>query len=133
MESKSSNSSQLSRREREIMEILYRLGQATVAEVIECMEAPPSYSAVRATLRILDDKGQVLHTQEGPRYIYKPKASPAVASRSALRTVISTFFSGSAGQAASALLESSDTELDDAELDRLQALLDKARRKRDAE
>jgi predicted transcriptional regulator len=133
MEDKHNSSSKLSRREREIMEILYRRGQATVAEVIEGMEAPPSYSAVRATLRILDDKGQVLHSQDGPRYVYKPTASPAVASRSALRKVIHTFFSGSAGQAASALLVSSDTELGDAELDRLQALIDDARRKREAE
>ncbi len=132
MGSKDNKLGGLSRREREIMDILYRRQQATAKEVQEDMEAPPSYSAVRATLRILDEKGQVLHEQDGPRYLYKPKASPKVASRSALRRVMDTFFSGSPGQAASALLESSDTELDDEELDRLQALIDKARRERGA-
>jgi predicted transcriptional regulator len=121
----------LSRREREIMDILFRRKQATVAEVLEDMESPPSYSAVRATLRILDEKGQVLHEHSGPRYLYRPKASQVVASRSALRKVIDTFFAGSPGQAVSALLESSDTDLGDAELDRLQALLDQARQKRE--
>lgn len=118
----------LSRRERQIVDILYRRGQATAAEVQAALPDPPSYSAVRAMLRILEDKGHVRHEQEGPRYVYLPTVARDRAKRTALRHVLRTFFDGSAEQAISALLDESDTRLSDRELDRLAALIDHARR-----
>ncbi len=109
----------LSRRERQIMDALYHHGQATVAEVMESIPEPPSYSAVRATLRILEEKGHVLHKQDGQRYVYLPKVSPETARESALQHLVRTFFDGSAEDAAAALLRMSDTELDQAALERL--------------
>jgi len=109
----------LSRRERQIMDALYHHGQATVAEVMENIPEPPSYSAVRATLRILEEKGHVLHKQDGQRYVYLPKVSPETARDSALQHLVRTFFDGSAEDAAAALLRMSDTELDQAALARL--------------
>ncbi len=109
----------LSRRERQIMDALYHHGQATVAEVMESIPEPPSYSAVRATLRILEEKGHVLHRQDGQRYVYLPKVSPETARESALQHLVRTFFDGSAEDAAAALLRMSDTELDQAALERL--------------
>ncbi len=109
----------LSRRERQIMDALYHHGQATVAEVMESIPEPPSYSAVRATLRILEEKGHVLHKQDGQRYVYLPKVSPETARESALQHLVRTFFDGSVEDAAAALLRMSDTELDQAALERL--------------
>ncbi len=109
----------LSRRERQIMDALYAHGEATVAEVMESIPEPPSYSAVRATLRILEEKGHVLHKQEGQRYVYLPKISAEAARESALQHLVRTFFDGSAEDAAAALLRMSDTELDQAALERL--------------
>jgi predicted transcriptional regulator len=109
----------LSRRERQIMDVLYRRSEATVAEVMEEMADAPSYSAVRATLRILEEKGQVVHRQDAQRYVYLPKVSPESARESALQHVVRTFFDGSTEQAAAALLRMSDTKLSDAELERL--------------
>jgi predicted transcriptional regulator len=109
----------LSRRERQIMDILYQRGEASVAEVMEAMSDAPSYSAVRATLRILEDKGHATHREDGPRYVYLPAVRPERAREDALRHVVTTFFSGSPEQAVAALLRMSDTELDDRAVERL--------------
>ena len=117
----------LSRRERQIMDAVYRRGRATAAEVLEELPDPPSYSAVRALLRILEEKGHLTHEQDGPRYVYTPTRPRESARKSALRHVVSTFFNGSAAQAAAALLESSDGQLSDADLARLERLIERAR------
>ncbi len=118
----------LTRREREIMDILYRRGRATAAEVLEDMADPPTYSAVRALLRILEDEGHIKHVQDGPRYIYLPAVARSDARKSALSHVVATFFDGSVEQAVAALVESSRTKLSKDELDRLAQLIDKAKK-----
>ena len=118
----------LSRRERQIIDILYAQGRATAAEVQAALPDPPSYSAVRAMLRILEEKGHVRHEQDGPRYVYLPTLARENAKRSALRHMLQTFFDGSAEQAISALLDDSSARLSDRELDRLARLIDEARR-----
>lgn len=118
----------LSRRERQIIDILYANGRATAAEVQAALPDPPSYSAVRAMLRILEDKGHVRHQQDGPRYVYLPTVARDNAKRSAMRHMLQTFFDGSAEQAISALLDDESTRMSDAELDRLARLIDQARR-----
>ena len=118
----------LSRREREIMEVIYRRGQATAAEVLEGMPAPPSYSAVRAMLRVLEEKGHLRHEWRGPRYVFLPTVPREQARRSALRQLVQTFFDGSTEQAVAALLDQSARALSDAELDRLARLIDQARK-----
>lgn len=118
----------LSRRERQILDILYERGQATAAEVRVSLPEPPSYSAVRALLRILEAKGHVRHLQDGPRYVYRPTLGRDNAKRSALRHVLKTFFDGSAEQAISALLDERSTTLSSDELDRLARLIDTARK-----
>jgi predicted transcriptional regulator len=117
----------LSRRERQIIDILYAQGRATAADVQASLPEPPSYSAVRAMLRILEDKGHIRHEQDGPRYVYVPTVGRDNAKRSALHHVLKTFFDGSAEQAISALLDDKSTRLSDAELDRLARLIDRAR------
>jgi BlaI family penicillinase repressor len=119
---------ELSRRERQIIDILYAQGRATAAEVQTALPDPPSYSAVRAMLRILEEKGHVRHEQDGPRYVYVPMVARDNAKRSALRHMLRTFFDGSAEQAISALLDDSSARLSDAELDRLSRLINQARR-----
>ena len=119
---------ELSRRERQIIDILYAQGRATAAEVQAALPDPPSYSAVRALLRILEDKGHIRHDQDGPRYVYLPTLARDSAKRSAMRHMLRTFFDGSAEQAISALLDDSSTRLSDAELDRLARLIEQARR-----
>src|SRR5918992_1705071 len=118
----------LSRRERQIVDILYSQGRATAADVQASLPDPPSYSAVRAMLRILEEKGHVRHQQDGPRYVYRPTVARDNAKRSALHHLLQTFFDGSREQAISALLDDSASRLSDAELDRLARLIDKARR-----
>jgi predicted transcriptional regulator len=118
----------LSRRERQIVDILYSHGRATAAEVQAALPDPPSYSAVRAMLRILEEKGHVRHEQDGPRYVYVPTLARDNAKRSALRHMLQTFFDGSAEQAISALLDDSSTRLSDRELDRLARTIQQARR-----
>jgi predicted transcriptional regulator len=118
----------LSRRERQILDILYKNGRSTAAEVQAALPEPPSYSAVRALLRILEDKGHVRHEQDGPRYVYLPTVARDNAKRSALRHILQTFFDGSAEQAISALLDESSAKLSSAELDRLARLIDGARK-----
>lgn len=119
---------ELSRRERQIIDILYTRGRSTAAEVQATLPDPPSYSAVRAMLRILEDKGHIRHEQEGPRYVYLPTVARDSAKRSAMRHLLRTFFNGSAEQAISALLDDSSAKLSDTELDRLARLIEHARR-----
>ena len=117
---------ELGKRERQIMDAVYRLGRATVAEVRAELAAPPTYSAVRGMLRFLEEKGLLRHEQDGLRYVYIPTVAPAKARRSALRHLVRTFFGGSAQEAVAALLE--DTRLSRDELDRLERLVEKARK-----
>jgi predicted transcriptional regulator len=118
----------LSRRERQIMDVLHAKGQATAADVLAALPAPPGYSAVRALLRILEQKGHVRHRREGARYVFVPRTSPATARRSALKRVVATFFQGSVARTMAALLESADAELSDAELIKLQEVINQARK-----
>ena len=118
----------LSRRERQIVDILYAQSRATAAEVQAALPDPPSYSAVRAMLRILEEKGHVRHEQDGPRYVYVPTLARDNAKQSALKHVLTTFFEGSTEQAISALLGDKSAKLSDAELDRLARLIDQARK-----
>ena len=117
----------VSRRERQIMDALYARGRASAAEVMESMPDPPSYSAVRAMLRLLEEKGLVRHEQEGQRYIYVPTGPAERASRSALPRLVQTFVGGSAEQAVAALLDMERSNLDDEQLDRLAKLIERAR------
>jgi BlaI family penicillinase repressor len=117
----------LSRRERQIMDILYRLGSATAAEVQQNMADAPSYSAVRAHLRILEDKGHVKHAYDGPRYVYAPIVSRPAAQKSALRQIVKTFFDGSTSNAVAALLDMSGQDLSESELERLSKLVEQAK------
>ncbi len=118
----------LSRRERQIMDILYRLGSATAAEVKENIADAPSYSAVRALLRILEEKGHVRHAYDGPRYVYAPIVSRPVAQKSALKQIVKTFFDGSTSNAVAALLDMSAKDLSDTELERLAEIVEQAKR-----
>lgn len=118
----------LSRRERQIVDILYARGRATAAEVLSALPDPPSYSAVRAMLRILEEKGHVRHEQDGPRYIYLPTIGHENAKKSAMRHMLQTFFDGSASQAISALLDDHNAKFSDAELDRLAQVIAEARK-----
>lgn len=113
----------LSRRERQIMDIIYRRGRATASEIRAEMADAPSYSTVRTLLRVLKDKGHVQQRSDGPRYVYSPTVSPRKAKRWALERLVSTFFSGSAEQAMATLLDMHSARLSRAELDRLQALI----------
>ena len=121
----------LSRRERQIMDILYRTGRATAAEVRAELPAAPSYSAVRTMLRILEDKGHVRHDLDGPRYVYIPTVTRDKAKRSALKHLINTFFDGSATQVMAALVDMSPQGLDDDEMRRLRQMIDDARKRRE--
>ena len=116
----------LSRRERQILDILYAKGLATAAEVLEALPDPPSYSAVRALLRILEDKGHARHESQGTRYVYLPTVPRERARNSALGRIVKTFFDGSAAQAAAALVDSGT--LSDDELAKLSSLIERARK-----
>lgn len=118
----------LSRRERQIMDVIYRKGRVTAAEVREALPDPPSYSAVRTLLRVLEEKGQLRHEQEGPRYAYLPTVSRDKARRSALKRLVQTFFEGSTTQAVAALLGEPSAKLSDDDLDRLSSLIEQARK-----
>lgn len=118
----------LSRRERQIMDILYRLEQATAAEVRENLPDPPSYSAVRSHLRILEEKGHVRHAQDGPRYVFSPTVPRDKAARSALNGVLENFFENSREQVVATLLDLDTRALSADELDRLADLIDRARK-----
>lgn len=110
------------------MDVVYRRGCATAAEVQEGIVDPPSYSAVRAHLRTLEEKGHLRHEQEGPRYVYHPVTPRTAATESALRRVLSTFFDDSTEKAVAALLDLGSGDLDDDELARLSAMIEQARR-----
>jgi predicted transcriptional regulator len=116
----------LTRREREIMDILHRLGKATAHEVLEGLADPPSYSAVRALLRLLEERGHAKHTQDGQRYVYAPAVARGEARKSALSHVVKTFFAGSVEDAVAALVDRS--RLSPEELDRLSDIIDRARK-----
>jgi predicted transcriptional regulator len=118
----------LSRRERQIMDILYRLGSATAAEVKGNIPDAPSYSAVRALLRILEEKGHIRHAYDGPRYVYAPVVSRPVAQKSALKQIVKTFFDGSASNAVATLLDMSAKDLSESELEKLAAIVEQAKR-----
>ena len=119
---------QLSRRERQIMDILYRHGKASASDVREAMEDAPSYSAVRAMLRVLEDKGHVRHQAEGLRYVYVPAVAREQAKRSAVKHLMNTFFNDSPEQIVAALLDVSSKRLTREELDRMAAMIEKARK-----
>ena len=118
----------LSRREWQILDALFELGEASVADVLEQIEDPPSYSAVRATLRIMEDKGYIRHRQDGPRYLYLPAESKTRARKSALSKVVDTFFGGSSEDAFAALLDLKGKKLDEDELLRLEERIRRARK-----
>ncbi len=118
----------LSRRERQIMEIVYEIGRASAADVRERLPDPPSYSAVRAMLRILEDKGHIRHEQDGPRYVFLPTVPREQASENALRRLVRTFFDGSPEGAMAALLDLEGGDLDDEALRRIARKIDEARK-----
>ena len=118
----------LSRRERQIIDILYRRGRATAAEVMEDLPGDSTSSTVRTQLRVLEDKGHVRHEQEGQRYIYTPAIARGTVRRSALKHLVETFFDGSVEQTVAALLGSDASRLSDEQLDRIEDLIKKARK-----
>jgi predicted transcriptional regulator len=118
----------LTRRERAIMDILHRRGRATAHEVLEDLDDPPSYSAVRAQLRLLEARGHAKHVQDGLAYVYSPAASRGDAKRTALAHIVKTFFAGSVEQAVAALVEPARSKLSREELDRLSDLIERAKK-----
>lgn len=118
----------LSRRERQIMDILYRQGKASASEVRESMADAPSYSAVRAMLRVLEEKGHVKHQAEGLKYVYVPTLARDKAKRTAVKHVMETFFNGSPEQIVAALLDVASTRLTREELDRMSRLIEDAKK-----
>jgi BlaI family transcriptional regulator, penicillinase repressor len=118
----------LTRRERQIMDILYRLGRGTAGEVMADLPGDPSYSTVRAQLRVLEDKGHVKHEEIGLRYVYTPTVPRHEVRQSALRHLVDTFFEGSTQKVVAALLGSEGTKVSQEELDRIADLVDKARK-----
>jgi predicted transcriptional regulator len=125
---KPSSLAHLSRRERQIMEIVYRAGRATATEVLARLPDPPSYSAVRALLRILENKGHLRHELSGTRYVYLATLGKERARRSALRSMVDTFFEGSASKVVAALLDLSREDLSEQELANLSRLIAQARK-----
>jgi predicted transcriptional regulator len=120
----------LSRRERQIMEIIYSRGEASALEVLESLPDPPSYSAVRAMLRLLEEKGHLKHKQAGRKYIFAPTVATDKAGRSAILNLLNTFFDGSVEQAVASLLDMKAQKLSSTELDRLSKMIDRARKGR---
>jgi predicted transcriptional regulator len=118
----------LSRRERQIMDLLFQRGKASVGEVMDGIPDPPGYSAVRATLRTLEQKGRVTHEEDGRAYIYRPTLRRDAARKSALTHILKTFFDNSAEQAVAALLELKGPRLSDAQLDRVSRLIENAKK-----
>lgn len=117
----------LSRRERQVMEILHRRGESTVTEIMQALPDPPTYSAVRSILRILGEKELIAHKEDGPRYVYYPSKPTDKARDDMLAHVVQTYFSGSPEQAVTALLRMSDADVSDAEVERLRAKIKAAR------
>lgn len=118
----------LSRRERQIMDIVYELKEASALQVLERLPAPPGYSAVRALLRVLEQKGHLLHRQDGPRYVYVPRLAKDKARRSALAHLKQTFFDGSTADVVAALLDIPEADLSEDDCRRLTELIEKARK-----
>lgn len=118
----------LSRREREIMDIVHRLGRASVTDVMTALSGTPAYSTVRAQLRVLEDKGHLRHEEEQLRYVYLPAESPQKIRRSAVKHLLETFFEGSPEKVVEALVGRDGDRLSDAELDRIAQLIERARR-----
>jgi predicted transcriptional regulator len=118
----------LSRRERQIMDILYQRGKSSASEVLEAMPDPPGYSAVRAMLRVLEEKGHVKHQAEGLKYVYVPTVARDKAKRSAVKHLLDTFFKDAPEQVVAALLDVSSTRLTRAELDRMAEMIEKVKR-----
>ena len=123
------NSLHLSRRERQIMDIIYARGEAAAAEVQEALPDAPSYSAVRTILRILEEKGHLKHREDGPRYVFMPTEPRAKASRSALKRVVQTFFDGSLASAVAALVDGDGGKLSAEELQRIEGIIKSAKNK----
>jgi predicted transcriptional regulator len=121
--------SELSRRERQIMDIIFSQGEATAGDVHSALPDAPSYSSVRTLLRILEEKGHLRHREDGPRYVYLPTQSRQKASRSALQRVVDTFFEGSLSGAVSALVDAEGRKISKEELDRLEAIIKAAKTK----
>jgi BlaI family penicillinase repressor len=117
----------LSRRERQIMDIVYEMKEATVLQILERLPSPPSYSAVRALVRVLEQKGHLLHRQDGPRYVYLPRLAKDKARRSALAHLRQTFFDGSTTDVVAALLDLSEEDLSEEDYRKLAELIEKAR------
>jgi predicted transcriptional regulator len=118
----------LSRRERQIIDILYRRGRATAAEVMEDLPGDSTYSTVRTQLRVLEEKGHIRHEQDGQRYVYSPAVPRGTVRRSALKHLVETFYEGSVEQAVAALLGGEGSRLTDEQLDRIEDLIRKARK-----
>src|SRR6266550_286735 len=126
---KKSGLDQLGRRERQIMEIIYRRGSANAAEVLADLPDPPTYTAVRGMLRLLEAKGHLRHEQDGPRYVYSPTADPGRVSKTAVSHLVRTFFDNSASSAVAAMVGMYEDRWSDDDLDHLERLIDKARGK----
>jgi len=118
----------LGRRESQIMDVIYRLGEASVGDVLEHLPDPPSYSSVRTMIRLLESKGLLKHRRDGTKYVYRPTQSRETASRFALRHLMKTFFSGSATDAVAAILDDTSKSLTEEDLHRLETLIEKARK-----
>ena len=125
---KSTTHTTLTRRERQIMDVLYRRNRATAAEVMAELPGEPNYSTVRTQLRVLEDKGHVRHDEEGGRYVYAPAVPRHAARKSALKHLVETFFDGSAEQVVAAVLGGEASRLSDEDLDRISELIEKARK-----
>ena len=121
---------ELARRERQIMEIIHKRGRATAAEVHGDLPDPPTYTAVRGMLRLLEEKGYLRHEEDGPRYVYFPTADRRRVGDSALKHLVSTFFGGSASTAVAAMIGIYEEDLDEEEFQKLQSMLDRLRDKR---
>ena len=120
---------ELGPRERQIMSVIYRLGQATATEVRDELPDPPSNSAVRGMLRLLEEKGQLRHDRDGPRYVYRPAIDRARVSRNAVKDLVRTFYDNSASNAVTAMLGMYEGRLKDEDLDRLEAAIEQARKR----
>jgi predicted transcriptional regulator len=118
----------LTRRERQIMDVIHKRGRATAQEVLEGLYDPPSYSAVRALLRLLEERGHVRHVADGPRYVYSPVVAPGRARKGALSHLVETFFGGSVGDAAATLLETSKAKLSPEDVARLERAIRDAKK-----
>lgn len=128
MESRSRRETPLGHRERQIVDAVFRLGEASVGDVLEVLPDPPTYSTVRKMMSLLEEKGMLKHRREGTKYIYRPVKSRETASRSAVKHLLATFFSGSATDAVNAILDAASDNLRKEDFDRLRKMIDQARR-----